>query len=271
VTRRKFDPLQSVTGTPTFDQYRRGRASRKRPFRQLTLGGRETPASKIYADFIDPVLANVSSDARDALEGLSGSAISVLLPTAAADLADCEIYTIGCWGRQRVPSAGRIFTLDAAESAIVAAWVNAGGKLLCTVDYKEWPTALPPQFGLDPSYYTDLSNLISNAGGTLTFGAEDTTGGVTAPYPVADVLSDTWTTDITTKIEYDDDAGSSINNGTQLFAPVVKNTIVRQQCGSGWVLCFGSQNTLWGNKDLFQINPTNYTAVTQILTYLWNV
>lgn len=224
----------------------------------------------IYADFIGGgVPGSAYSDPMDVLVALSGSAVSVVVPASSADLAGCELYTIGCWGRQTVPGAGRIFTLSAAEITIVADWVNAGGKLLCTVDYKEWPSA--GQFGLDPSYYTALASLISQAGGTLTFGAEDTTGGPAAPNPVADVLSDSWTTGITTKIEYDGDAGSSISGGTQLFAPIAKNTIVKEQCGSGWVMCHGSQNSLWGRKDLSQPIPTNFTAMTQLLTYLWNL
>lgn len=37
--RRRFRPVTSLTGTPTFDQFRRGRVPGKRSFEQLTLGG----------------------------------------------------------------------------------------------------------------------------------------------------------------------------------------------------------------------------------------
>lgn len=160
-------------------------------------------------------------------------------------------------------------TLTAPQRAVVAAWVNAGGKLLCCVDYHN----LLDSHGTiltratDSSFYSALSALISAAGGSLTFGQEDTVIGPTPPWPKARFLSDPWTVGNTDEVEYDFDAGSSITGGTVLFAPSAKNQIVKQQCGDGWVVCFGSQNALWGNADYLQSVPTGYTAMTQFLEF----
>jgi len=48
--RRPFRPLTAMTGTPTFDQFVRGRQSGKRPYRQLTLGGGVDPVP-FYGEF----------------------------------------------------------------------------------------------------------------------------------------------------------------------------------------------------------------------------
>ena len=235
----------------------------------------------IYADFLRPGvppgggIESSYAPAKEALETISGNVVAQLLPSSLSDLDDCEIYCLGCFGRVDGSfTQGQIMTLNATQRGIIADWVNAGGKLLCCVDYKNLTNSGGTLIfrNVDTTFYTQLATLISDAGGSLTFGAEDVvTPATTTPYPKATFLSDSWTTGITGEIEYDSNAGSSISGGTQLFAPVVKNTIVKQQCGSGWIVCHGSQNSLWGNKDISQGVPTGYTAMTEFLEFYYNL
>lgn len=243
---------------------------------QLSCGCCENPGGVIYADYFRTILSSNYAPAKDALETISGATVTQLLPTSLGDLADCEIYCLGCFGRQTgaFPLNGGIMTLNSTERGIIADWVNAGGKLLCCVEYR----LLLDGGGFvitrqtEPSFYTELATLISDAGGSLTFGAEDlTTGSFPTAVPKDVFLADPWTTGNTGEVEYDRDHGSSITNGTQLFAPDARNTIVKQQCGSGWVICFGSQNCLWGNKDAGQSVPTGYVAMTQFLQFLYDL
>jgi hypothetical protein len=230
---------------------------------------------KIYADYFRTLILGSYSPAKDKLEEISGYEVTQLLPSSVADLSDCEIYCLGCFGRANgVFPQGQVMTLDATQRGVVADWVNAGGKLLCCVDYRNLYDSggFLQSRNVDSSFYTQLATLISNAGGSLTFGAEDAvTPTTTVPWPTAAFLSDSWTTGITGQVEYDSSAGSSITGGTQLFAPVSKNTIVKQQCGSGWVICYGSTGPLWGNQDVSQSSPTGYVAVGQFLEFLWNL
>ncbi len=231
--------------------------------------------NRIYADYFRTLILGSYATAKEKLEEISGSEVTQLLPASLSDLDDCEIYCLGCFGRVNgVFPQGQVMTLTSTQRGIIADWVNAGGKLLCCVDYRNLYDGggFLQSRNVDPSFYTDLATLISDAGGSLTFGAEDiVTPATVVPYPTAAFLSDAWTTGITGQIEYDSNAGSSITGGTQLFAPVTKNTIVKQQCGSGWVICHGSTGSLWGNDDVSQPTPTNYEAMGQFLEFLWNL
>ena len=197
------------------------------------------------------------------------------MPSSLADLNQCEVYCLGCFGRTDGSfTQGTIMTLNSTQRGIIADWVNAGGKLLCCVDYKNLTTSGGSLLfrNVDATFFTHLEQLISDAGGSLTFGREDLiTGSTPNPYNKSTFLSDSWTTGITGEVEYDGPAGSSISGGTQLCAPVTKNTIVKQQCGSGWIVCHGSQNSLWGNKDALQGVPTGYTAMTEFLQFYYDL
>lgn len=243
---------------------------------QLSCGCCRRAGTKVYADYFRTILSSVYAPAYDALTTISGSAVTQLLPSSLADLSDCNIYCIGGFGRQlgAFPANGGIMTLNATERGIIADWVNAGGKLLCCVEYKNLldgsGNIITRQS--ETSYYSQLSTLISDAGGSISFGMEDLLNGSFPTAVPKDVfLSDPWTSGITGEVEYDRDHGSSITGGTQLFAPDPRNTIVKEQCGSGWVICFGSQNCLWGNKDAGQSVPTGYVAMTQFLQFLYDL
>ncbi len=235
----------------------------------------------IYADYFRPGsppgsgIEAVYAPLKDALETISSNAVTQLLPSSLSDLDDCEVYCLGCFGAVDGSfTQGQIMTLNSTQRGIIADWVNAGGKLLCCVDYKNLTTSGGTLLfrAVDTTFYDAMEQLISDAGGSLTFGREDAINGSTPhPYPVAAFLSDPWTTGITGDIEYDGPAGSSISGGTQLFAPEAKNTIVKQQCGSGWVVCHGSRNSLWGNQDDDQSPPTGYVAITQFLQFLYDL
>jgi len=232
--------------------------------------------TRVYTDYFRTVLSGQYAPAKDALEAKSGFTVDQLLPSSLADLDDCAIYCLGTFGNTlgTFPNNGGIMTLDSTQRGIIASWVNGGGKLLCAVDYKDLYTSGGTLISrlIDSSFYTQLAALISAAGGSLTFGAEDAVApGVSAPWPKASFLSDAWTTGISGQIEYDGTAGSSITNGTQLFAPNTKNTIVKEQCGSGWVVCFASRNALWGNQDISQGTPTGYAAMTQFLEFYYDL
>ncbi len=241
---------------------------------QISCGCCEQPKPYIYCDYFRTAIATQYAPPKDALETISGSAITQVLPSSVADLADCNIYCLACFGRANgPPGSGQIMTLTSGQRTVIADWVNAGGKLLACLDYKDLYNSGGSLIskGVDSTFFTELATLISDAGGTLTFGAEDAVAGNPDPWPTSTFLSDSWTSGITGAVEYDRGFGSSITNGTQLFAPVTKNTIVKQQCGSGWVVVHGSQNSLWGNKDVSQGTPTGYTAMTQFLNFYFNL
>lgn len=237
---------------------------------QLSCGCCEQPKPYIYCDYFRTAIETQYAPAKDALETISGYAITQVLPATTADLADCNIYCIGCFGRLiPSPGAGGIMTLTSGQRTVIANWVNAGGKLLCCVDYKDIYSGAVLSRGVDSSFFTELETLISDAGGSLTFGAEDAVAGNPNPWPTSTFLSDAWTSGITGAVEYDRGFGSSVANGTQLFAPVTRNTIVKEQCGAGWVVVHGSQNSLWGNKDVSQGTPTGYAAMNQFLDFFF--
>lgn len=248
---------------------------------QLSCGCCNDPGGLIYADLLrlgSPPGTGIQAayaPAKDALESISGNTVTQLLPSSLSDLDDCEIYCLGCFGAADGSfTQGQIMTLNSTQRGIIADWVNAGGKLLCCVDYKNLTTSGGSLLfrAIDPTFYDAMEQLISDAGGSLTFGREDAINGSTPnPYDKGTFLSDSWTTGVSGEIEYDGPAGSSISGGTQLFAPVAKNTIVKQQCGSGWIVCHGSRNSLWGNKDVNQGVPTGYTAMTEFLQFYYNL
>jgi hypothetical protein len=247
---------------------------------QLSCGCCDT-GGLIYADFLRPGvppgagIEAVYAPLKDALETISGNVVAQLLPSSLSDLDDCEVYCLGCFGAADGSfTQGQIMTLNSTQRGIIADWVNAGGKLLCCVDYKNLTTSGGALIfrAVDTTFYNAMEQLISDAGGSLTFGREDAINGSTPnPYDKATFLSDSWTTGITGEIEYDGTAGSSISGGTQLFAPVARNTIVKQQCGSGWIVCHGSRNSLWGNEDENQTVPTGYTAITEFLQFFYDL
>ena len=249
MTRRKFRLISGQGAGPSVEDMTR-RKSTRRHFQTLQVGYTRRVGLKIYADYFRTILASAYAPAYDALAAVSGATvIDQLLPSSLSDLDDCEIYCLGCFGRQlgAFPLNGGIMTLSSTQRGIIADWVAAGGKLLCCVEYKLLKDGagniLTRQ--TEASFYSELATLISDAGGSITFGAEDLlNGSFPGPVPKGTFLSDSWTSGITGEVEYDRDHGSSITNGTQLFAPDARNTIVKQQCGSGWVVCFGSQNCL---------------------------
>lgn len=273
MTRREFR-LISGAGAGSSVQDITRRPATRRHYKTLQAGGAPVIPLRVYADYFQSALSGSYQPALDVLESYSGSAVTEVLPASTADLADCGLYCLGCFGRAPgVFPQGRVMTLDSTERGIVADWVNAGGKLLCCVDYKTLydSRGFLVTRNVDSSFFSDLATLISDAGGSLTFGAEDSVVGGSAPWPKDTFLSDAWTSGIAGEIEYDFTAGSSITNGTQLFAPNSRNTIVKEQCGAGWVVVHGSQNSLWGNKDVSQGTPTGYTAMTEFLQFLWDL
>jgi len=235
---------------------------------------RFTETQAIFVDHLKQANAGSYALLKNTLTEISKKPISQLSPNAVEDLRDCGLYCLGIFGRVDGPwPLGQVMSLTLAQRLTLANWVNGGGTLLCAVDYSTLynlnGTVNTRQVAA--SFYADLAALISAAGGSITFGGEDSVVGQASPWPTAFFVSDPWTSEITGGVEYDYSAGSSIAGGIELFAPVARNRIVKQQCGSGWVVCVGSQNVLWSNLDYLQSVPTGYAAMRQFLQYLWAI
>lgn len=203
-------------------------------------------------------------------ESGSGPGVSVMLPATAADLDDCGLYCIGCFGRDEyafpeTPDDGAKWSLSSSEEDLLADWIDAGGKLLMCVDYNE----LGSNVLISDEYYDAAEAFLAKLGLSVTFGREDSAGGVSAPWPTDTFLSTALTSGITESFEYDGEAGSSFSftpsgAGTKIYDGTAQ-TIAYFPAGSGWVLLFGSQNVLWGNKDKSQPTPTGYVAIEKLL------
>ena len=174
---------------------------------------------------------------------------TTLAPASIGDLADCNCYLLACFGRPRRPASSYAdMQLTSAELTVLAAWVAAGGKLICTVDYKDaYSGSSIIGRECDATYMTKMNNFLSACGSSLSAATNDSTSGgwFTSTFNTSYPL----TTGLTGNVYYDGlTAGGDLTGGTTIFNPNSHMVVAYDEpAGGGLIVCSGSQNILWCN------------------------
>ena len=214
-----------------------------------------TGATKFYRDYFQPLIpAGQFANINDVFAGVTS------IPLLSIDeLEDCNTYLIGCWGREKdtdrivMPQPFIYFekwTLNDDQTTILSEWVRNGGKVIISIDFREWSIAGNPQAvqgrNVDFVYADKMNAFIHSCGGSISCnpaGPGNTNNG----FAQANFLDTALTNGILTPVKYDHGWGNTITGGTLAFNGNQYNQIRYETVGNGLIVVFSSQNTMWGD------------------------
>lgn len=174
-----------------------------------------SPPTRIYADYLT-TLAESPGPSEDVVAAL-GAEPEWVRPESAAELSDCRLYTIGCFGFSRkspssVPGNGGVWNLTALQQTTVVDWVLGGGKLVICVDYRNLiasPTYT--EYAIDQDYFDGVDDMCDELGLDWSITPYDGPLQPGPPHPLGQFIQSGIADGNTDYFEYDNAAGSQVD------------------------------------------------------------